>query len=137
MDSECADDVEYLDENMEVVEKMMEVVPCILENWSLFVNESKTAYNRVYLAETKERDEHNNLLRGNEQWRETVVLGSKLCSDIQHRLNKANIAFHTYKKIWLNGAVKIDEKRKISCMMPSSHQYYFTTAVVGLYLKTY
>ena len=33
--------------------------------------------------------------------------------DIQHRLNKANIAFHTYKKIWLNGAVKIDEKRKV------------------------
>lgn len=115
LESEYADDVEYLDENMDVVEKMMEVVPSILENWSLFVNESKTAYTRVYLAETKERDEHNNLLRGNEQWRETIVLGSKLCSerDIQHRLNKANIAFHTYKKIWLNGTVKIDEKRKI------------------------
>ena len=77
LESQYADGMEYLDENMEVVEKMMEVVPGILENWSLFVNESKTAYTCVYLAETKERDEHNKLLRGNEQWRETVVLGSK------------------------------------------------------------
>ena len=115
LESEYADDVEYIDESMEVVGKIMEVVPGILENWSLFVNESKTAYTRVYLADSKERDAHNNLLRGNEEWRETIVLGSKLCSerDIKHRLNKANIAFHTYKKIWLNGQVKISEKRKI------------------------
>ena len=43
------------------------------------------------------------------------MLGSKLCSerDIQYRLNKANTAFHTYKKIWLNGTVKINKKMKI------------------------
>ena len=48
-------------------------------------------------------------------WRDSVLLCSKLDSelDIKNRINKANVAFHTYKKVWLNSSVKISEARKI------------------------
>ena len=47
--------------------------------------------------------------------RESVLLGSKLCSerDIVNRGNKANVAFYTYKKVWLNSSVQISESRKL------------------------
>ena len=60
-------------------------------------------------------DSHNNKIRGNEEWRDTVLLGSKLCSerDIANRCNKANVAFYTYKNLWLNSSVQICESRKL------------------------
>jgi hypothetical protein len=69
----------------------------------------------VYLADVNDKDIYGKKVRGNEEWRESILLGSKLCSvrDIQHRINKANIAFHTYKKVWLHGSVKLSESRKL------------------------
>jgi hypothetical protein len=115
LESEYADDVEYIDESMDILEKVMEIAPGILEEWSLFVNDTKTEYTRVYLADVNEKDIYGKKVRGNEEWRESILLGSKLCSvrDIQHRINKANIAFHTYKKVWLHGSVKLSESRKL------------------------
>ena len=59
-------------------------------------------------------DEHKKKVRGNEEWRKEVLLGSKLCAteDIITRINKANSAFFEYKKIWCHGS-KISESRKI------------------------
>ena len=81
----------------------------------MFVNESKTVFTRVYLADVDSVDSHNNKIRGNEEWRDTVLLGSKLCSerDIANRCNKANVAFYTYKNLWLNSSVQICESRKL------------------------
>ena len=75
----------------------------------------KTEFTRVYLAEVDDVDSHNNKIRGNKTWRDTVLLGSKLCSerDIANRCNKANVAFFTYKNVWLKGSVKISENRKL------------------------
>ena len=44
-----------------------------------------------------------------------TLLGSKLCSvrDITNRCNKANVAFYTYKNLWLDSSVKISECRKL------------------------
>ena len=33
--------------------------------------------------------------------------------DIVNRRNKANVAFYTYKKVWLNSSVQISESRKL------------------------
>ena len=95
--------------------KILEIASDILKDWSLFVNESNTAYTRVYLAETDALDAHGNKVRGDKEWRESVLLGSKLCSerDIVNRRNKANVAFYTYKKVWLNSSVQISESRKL------------------------
>ena len=95
--------------------KILEIAGDILKDWSLFVNESKTVFTRVYLAETDALDAHGNKIRGDEEWRESVLLGSKLCSerDIINRRNKANVAFYTYKKVWLNSSVQISESRKL------------------------
>ena len=45
----------------------------VLKDWSLFVNKSKTVFTRVYLAETDALDAHGNKIRGDEEWRESVV----------------------------------------------------------------
>ena len=53
----------------------------ILKDWSLFVNESKTVFTRMYFAGMSEVDSNDNKIRGNEEWRDTVLLGSKLYSE--------------------------------------------------------
>ena len=115
LESAYADDAELLSEDGQSLVKILEIASDILKDWSLFVNESKTVSTRVYLAETDALDAHGNKIRGDEEWRESVLLGSKLCSerDIVNRRNKANVAFYTYKKVWLNSSVQISESRKL------------------------
>lgn len=115
LESAYADDAELLSEDGQSLVKILEIASDILKDWSLFVNESKTVFTRVYLAETDALDAHGNKIRGDEEWRESVLLGSKLCSerDIINRRNKANVAFYTYKKVWLNSSVQISESRKL------------------------
>ena len=67
------------------------------------MNERKTVFTRVYLAGVTEVDSHDKKIRGNEEWRDTILLGSKLCSerDTTNRCSnyKANVAFYTYKNL--------------------------------------
>ena len=117
IESEYADDVEFLDVNSENLEEVFKVSESILKEWSLFVND-KTTFIRVYLANKDELDERENPVRGKESWRNEVLLGSKLGSeeDVTNRCNKANVAFYTtYKKLWCQGPkrAQISEKRKI------------------------
>ena len=115
LESGYADDLQLLDESGNNLPKILEIASDILKDWNLFVNESKTVSTRVYLAEVDDVDSHNNKIRGNEEWRDTILLGSKLCSerDIANRCNKANVAFFTYKNTWLTSSVKICERRKL------------------------
>ena len=64
------------------------------------MNESKTVFTRVYLAEMYEVDSNDNKIRGNEEWRDTVLLGSKLCSekDITNRRNKLLTSLFTHTR---------------------------------------
>lgn len=111
LESAYSDDSELLDVKGENLPKILETACDILKDWSLFVNESKTVFTRVYFAGMSEVDSNDNKIRGNEEWRDTVLLGSKLCSekDITNRRNKANVAFYTYKNLWLDNSVKISE----------------------------
>ena len=58
-----------------------------------------------------EVDSNGDKIRGNEEPRDTVLLDSQLYSekDITNRRNKANVAFYTYKNLWLYNSVKISE----------------------------
>ncbi len=112
-----ADDVEYIDEDMEQLKEVYEVSKNVLEEWSLFVND-KTTFTRIYIADKDEMDEWGKPVRGNQPWKSEVLLGTKLGfkEDIANRCNKANTAFYSkYKKIWCNGPkrAQISEHRKL------------------------
>ena len=87
----------------------------ILREWNLNVNEGKTEFVHFYLAGKDELDDDGVALSGNEAWRASKSLGSLLCStaDIGRRINLANTAFSTYKKLWLRGS-KIPLERKLT-----------------------
>ena len=56
LDSEYADDVDFMDEEEENLKSILPVATEILKSWNLFVNEDKTDFNRVYLARPWEKD---------------------------------------------------------------------------------
>ena len=62
-----------------------------------------------------EVDSNDNKIRGNEEWRDTVLLGSKLFpeKDITNICNKAYVAFYTSKNLWLDKSVQTSESRKL------------------------
>ncbi|XP_063679797.1 uncharacterized protein LOC134815179 [Bolinopsis microptera] len=77
---EYADDADFTDEDKKNLESMLPICN-ILEEWNLFVNESKTEFTHIYLAEKNEVDDKGEPLRGREPWRSSISLGSKLCSN--------------------------------------------------------
>ena len=66
------------------------------------MNETKTEFSHIYLAETTEIDSHDKALCGNESWRKNKTLGSLLCSttDITARCIQGNVTFHSLRKLW-------------------------------------
>ena len=117
LESGYSDDVEKIGEDMEELQEIFRISKNILSEWSLFVNETKTKFTRVYLEEVGACDEWDNELRGNEEWRNETLLGTKLGSeqDVTNRINKANTAFWSFDKLWCQGSEmsQITEKRKI------------------------
>ena len=114
LESEYADDVDFLDEDLEALKQILPTATSVLKDWSLNVNEQKTEFVRVYLAGKNETDSFGAKIAGNEPWRSTKLLGSLLCStkDILHRIQLGNVALANFRKIWLQGR-KISLKRKL------------------------
>ena len=114
LESEYADDGDFLDDNRESLDILLPLAKDILQQWNLFVNEDKTEFVRVYLADKSDVNEKGESLVNNEPWRSNKLLGSLLCStkDITRRCILGNAAFSTFKKIWLQGA-KISLERKL------------------------
>ncbi|XP_063695298.1 uncharacterized protein LOC134826737 [Bolinopsis microptera] len=112
-----SDDVKKIGEDMEELQDIFQISKNILSEWSLFVNDTKTKFTRVYLEEVGACDEWDNELRGKEEWRNETLLGTKLGSeqDVTNRINKANTAFWSFDKLWCQGSERsqITEKRKI------------------------
>ena len=67
LESGYSDDVEKIGEDMEELQEIFRISKNILSEWSLFVNETKTKFTRVYLEEVGACDEWDNELRGNEE----------------------------------------------------------------------
>ena len=108
-ETEYADDVNFLDEDMEKLKAMLPHIKEILGEWNLFVNDTKTEYTRVHLAGVKEVNTYGKKIREClklEDWRSTKLLGSLLCSvqDILRRCQLGNAAFESYNKCWLKGS---------------------------------
>ena len=100
---EYADDVDFCDEEEDVLRNLLPVCTEVLSEWGLNVNESKTEFVHLFLASKDELDHDGKPLKDNEPWRSSKSLGSLLCSvaDIKHRIVLANSAFQIYKKVWL------------------------------------
>ena len=118
LESDYSDDIEHLGTDPEELRDVLPISKNTLKEWSLFVNDSKTKFTRVYLEEIGVRDKWDQEVRGNEEWRNEVLLGTKLGSeeDVTNRINKANTAFWSFDKLWCQGSKRnqITEARKIS-----------------------
>ena len=102
-----ADDGDYINKEMSVLESMYPTIKEILAKWNLFLNADKTEFTRFYLAEMNEKNNAGKSIRKlkEEEWRNTKALGSLMCSikDIQRRCQLANVAFLSLDKCWLQG----------------------------------
>ena len=108
LESEYADDVDFLDEEPIRLKFILSVATCVLREWNLNINASKTEFVEFYLATPGEEDANK------EPWRQTKLLGSYMCSiyDIHMRCIAGNVAFNNYKNVWLQGR-RISIKRRI------------------------
>ena len=114
LEMEYADDVDFIDEEKDTLDRLLPTAGQILKDSNLFMNEAKTEFTHVYLSDTQEKGENDELLRGKEEWRNSKILGSLLCStsDITSRCVMGNIAFQSFWKIWIRGS-KIPLTKKL------------------------
>ena len=77
---EYADDVDFADEEREPLDSLLQTACTQLRVWNLLVNESKTEFTHIYLADASEADGQGAATRGNETWRSRKSLESMLCS---------------------------------------------------------
>ena len=70
----------------------------------LQVNESKTEFSTIYLANQSDRDTNGQPSANNEPWRSNKTLGSLICTEksIPRRRILADIASKKFG-VWLNG----------------------------------
>ena len=99
---------------LEPLQNLLPICREVLREWNLTVNEEKTEFVHFYLAGRGELDDDGAALSDNEAWRACKSLGSLLCStaDIGRRINLANAAFSTFRRLWLCGK-QISLKRKL------------------------
>lgn len=102
---EYADDVDFVDEEREPLDSLLQAACSQLREWNLQVNESKTEFTHIHLANTTKTDDPNEVTRGNETWRSNKSLGSLLCSskDITHRCVLGNLSFRSFWSLWMHG----------------------------------
>ena len=100
---EYADDVDFANNEREPLDLLLPTACNILRDWNLLVNESKTEFTHIHLADADQKDNNGKAVRGNEQWRNSRSLGSLLCSsaDVFHRCSLGTAAFHSLWAMWL------------------------------------
>ena len=114
LEMEYADDVDFIDEEKDTLDRLLPVAAQNLKDSNLFMNEAKTEFTHVYLSDTQEKEENDKPLQGKEDWRKSKILGSLLCSssDIEACCVMGNIAFQSFWKIWICGS-KIPLTKKL------------------------
>ena len=122
---EYADDGDFADEDEDTLREMLPICKEILEEWNLFVNEDKTEHVHFYIADKDEVDAKGEPVKNREPWRNTISLGSRLCSkaDISRRCILAYAAFEKYSKVWA-------EKSRISLPVKIKLYEAFVTPVL-------
>ena len=102
---------------------MLPLIKQVFEEWCLYVNEEKTEFVHMYLANKSELDEQGKSKAHNEDWRKNKLLGSRLCSieDLEQRMILASISFNNTwlknSKISLERKTTVDEAQVISILL--------------------
>jgi hypothetical protein len=113
-----SDDVDFCNTELVPLKEMFPIAQKVFQQWSLFINPTKTEFVQFYLAETKPSKKRKvvpgKTYRGDEDWRTNKTLGSLMCSvkDIKNRIFLGHVAFSKFDKVWLAGS-KISVERKI------------------------
>lgn len=114
LESAYSDDCNFMNVEKESLEAILPIAKEVFKEFNLFINTEKTEFTHVFLAPVGEtipgRDD--TMLRGNEDWRKSKMLGSLLCSesDIAARCIAGNNAFHKFIKIWSQQKISIGRK---------------------------
>ena len=131
-ESEYADDVDFFDTDLSKLQSMLPVTNEVLKTWNLNVNETKTEFVHVYVANKNDYNSDGSPVAKNEEWRSSKLLGSLLCStqDIFRRIILGNVAFNKFKTVWikhknisLNRKIQIYEALVVSVMMYGSQSW--------------
>ena len=88
----------------------------VFRQWNLHINDTKTELVHFRIADRHELMEDGRTpLRGNEEWCSTKLLGSLMCSvkDIERRCTLGNIAFQSFKKVWMNSKITLHKKLRV------------------------
>ena len=101
LESEYADDVDFLAEELLHLQFIQAVASNVLKQWNLNINTTKTEFVDFHLAQKNDEDFEK------ETWRQTKLLGSHMCSiyDIEQRCIKGNIAFNSIRTYGCKDAV--------------------------------
>ena len=133
LESEYADDVDFLDEEPIRLQFILSIATNVLKEWNLNINASKTEFVEFYLAQPGEPDANK------EQWRQTKLLGSYMCSayDIHMRCIAGNVAFNNYKNVLLQGhrisisrRIQVYEAMVVSVIMYNCSSWAVTNDVL-------
>ena len=73
---EYADNVDFADKEPDLLESLLQTACTQLRVCNLLVNESKTKFTRIYLADASEANDQGAATRGNETWCSRKSLGS-------------------------------------------------------------
>ena len=114
-EDEYSDDLDFLNEDKATLEALLPVATRVFKEWNLNINESKTEFVHVYIAEKDEKLENGKPLRHNESWCSSKLLGSLLESrnDVMRRCVLGNVAFQSFKKIWCHSNIPVQKKLKV------------------------
>ena len=115
-ESEYSDDVDFMDTEQEALTDLFLKAKDIFIEWNLHINEIKTEFVHFRIADRHEFMEDGiTQLRGNEVWCTTKLLGSLMCSvkDMGNRCILGNIAFQSFKKVWMDSKITLDKKLNI------------------------
>ena len=103
-EDEYSDDLDLLSQDKDVLEAILPVATRVFKEWNLNINESKTEFVEVYIAEKHEKMENGKPLRGNEDWCKSKLLSSLLESrdDVMRRtrITLGDVAFQKFMKVW-------------------------------------
>ena len=107
-------DVDFNDVELNTLTAFLSQATATLKSWNLFVNEDKTAFCHIFLADKEDTDDNGDILSGNEPWRKSVILGSLLCSkaDLERRTILGYVAFHKYRKTW-NNKIPLNKTKRL------------------------
>ena len=116
---EYADEIDFANEKQRPLDFLLSTACNTLKNWNLLVNESKTEFTHIYLANAAQTDNDVKAVCGNEHWCYNKSLGSYLCSStyVLHRCNLGTAAFHSLWAMWLRQSLITEKASNTVCAL--------------------